>query len=172
MKKISNDELKNYLLVILSIAFIIGAPMLYLEKVEDKRHYERFLNRFYHELDTTLYAVENVLSSSETEEHLLESLMRLEKRFERTYLVLDAGNSFLNDDINKQTRLFMHRINLNVIEDGKFQENERYELKRIKEALEFIKNGLYSEETGQEGKNISIKEFNEILEEGARIGNY
>ncbi|MBO8173109.1 MAG: hypothetical protein H0Z33_14615 [Bacillaceae bacterium] len=169
MRNISFDQLKIYLLVFLSIAVLIVTPMLYLEKAEKQKEYERFLNQFYHELDGALSQVDFILSS-ERDEHVdyIYNLALLDKRLERTYLTLEAGSHYVDRDITTPTYFFMNRIKLpQGNEELILEENE---LRRIKEALQYMKERLYSEETGQENKNITIPELNDILREGARLG--
>ncbi|WP_202078729.1 hypothetical protein [Caldalkalibacillus salinus] len=128
------------------------------------------MGHFYSELNTTLSTVEYVSSSPETDEQLLTSLMRVDEGLKRTNLMLEVGSSFINTDISSQPFFFMHRIHHQVNEDGELDEHQWNELKKVKDGLEYMKNGLYSEETGQVDKNISIQEFNQIINEGARMG--
>jgi len=174
VKNLLTDRLKNYLLILLSIAVIISGPMLYEEKVKNNREYGRFLNQFYHELDITLSQIDFLLSSYEGDENfdLGYNLSLLDKRLERTHLTLESGNNYVDSEIRTQTYFFMNRIKIpRANDDGELGKNVKEELESIKEGLEYMKVGLSSEGTEQENKNITVKEFNEILKEGAAIGD-
>ncbi|MEN2766067.1 hypothetical protein [Ornithinibacillus xuwenensis] len=160
-------KIKNYILLISVILVVIMGILLFQEKKESNKQYELFLNHFYHELDLSISSVDTVLSltpeTKKKEEGLTEILYQIEKRVERTGLILETGNNLLNNEIRTETNYFIHRGIPGFGEDGEIDESEKEYLKTLKNELELIRKGMYSEETGQENPGLTIKQFNELI---------
>ncbi|AOM83877.1 hypothetical protein [Salisediminibacterium beveridgei] len=163
----NKEKIKTYALILLTICFVITAPMLFQAKMEDRRQYEAFLNEFYANLDNTLYSIEYFLSE---EEKGVTTLASIEHNLETTHLLLRMGDKTVNSHISAQPRFFAGRITQHPNDEGTLTEEQQSELEKVREGLQYMKEGLYSEETGQENKHLSAKEFNAIIEQGASIG--
>jgi len=97
-----------------------------------------------------------------------DRLIELDHKLETTNLLLHIGSRSVDSRINDQPRFFIGRIIQNQHNSG-LTDEQKSELEKLQRGLKYMKDGLYSQKTGQEIK-ISVKEFNQIIEEGARIG--
>lgn len=160
----------TYVISVLVIVLVITLPMLILANLDDKKQFESFLNEFYKNLDSTLDSVDYLLSTEDSD--IADRLIDLDHNLETTNLLLRMGYRTVDSRIKDQPRFFIGRIiqkqNNN---DGGLTDEQRSELEKVQKGLKYMKNGIYSQETGQENIKISVKEFNEIIEEGARIGD-
>ncbi|MBO8155676.1 MAG: hypothetical protein H0Z32_04390 [Bacillaceae bacterium] len=167
MKNIRLIAVKNILLIFLSVAFIISTLMIFHEKKQDKRQYEHFLNRFYFQLDDTIASLEYALTikDPEKQELLTSAMYKIEKNLEETHLTLEMGDLFLDKNIRTSVHYFMNRGIPLFANDGKLTVEEEAFLLKMKENLEFIRQGMYSEETGQEDPNLNVDTLNELISE-------
>ena len=156
----------TYVISVLVIILVITLPMLIYAKQEDKKQFESFLNEFYSKLDNTLDSVDYLLSSVDSD--ISDRLIELDHKLETTNLLLHIGSRSVDSRINDQPRFFIGRIIQNQHNSG-LTDEQKSELEKLQRGLKYMKDGLYSQKTGQEIK-ISVKEFNQIIEEGARIG--
>ncbi|TFB19546.1 DUF1741 domain-containing protein [Filobacillus milosensis] len=168
MRNLPKEKIKTITIILLSITLIITVPMLNHEKQEDEEQFESFLNEFYHHLDLTLMAADNILESPEDIEDWDYHLKKLRHHLDQTSLVLETGNRFIDWDIQIESYFFKYVSNFSA--DDEPTEEQLAELENIRDALQYMKDGLYSEETGQENKDLSIDQFNEIISEGAKLG--
>ncbi|QGT98801.1 hypothetical protein SYNTR_0208 [Candidatus Syntrophocurvum alkaliphilum] len=159
-----SNNTKIYLIIILLFTTTISGFMLYQEKKNNQWQYEGFLNRFYFELMDTISLIDSTVSKDLDEDRLTKNLININNNLERLHLSLDIANRSIHTDIRRHTRLFAHHPVTQFAENGQLDEDEKRYLLGIKEFLESIHKGLYSEETNQENPNISIEEFNEIIE--------
>lgn len=159
------NTVKNYLVIILLITTISSGFLLYQEKMNNQWQYEGFLNRFYFQLTDTISLIDSTISKDLDEERLTRNLINIDNNLERLHLLLDIANRSIANDIRRHTRLFVHHSAIRFSENGKLDEDEKRYLVGIKEFLESIHEGLYSEETNQENPNIRINEFNKIIED-------
>lgn len=165
-----NEKVKTYALILLSGVLVIIFS-LYFQKInEEKRQYEAYLNEFYAHLDNTDQSVQYLLSNTE-EMDISGILMSIENNLETTNLLLSIGNRTVDSNITYHPRFFVGRITIEPAnDDGRLTKEQRSELQKVEKGLEYMKEGLYSEQTGQENKDLSAKEFNEIIEKGASLG--
>jgi len=163
--KQSLKKAKNILLVLLSIGLTISLIFLNKEEEEDRNQYEGFLNRFYMELSPTIDTIEWLLSNEKdkTDEAYQTRVSILETRLAKLYTILDVGDATLTYDIhhNFTFALYAHYEDIN-------EKNKKY-LKELKEVLLFVQKEMYSEETRQEDPNLTVEEFNQIIDEGTEL---
>ncbi|MDR5659857.1 hypothetical protein RH915_10185 [Serpentinicella sp. ANB-PHB4] len=148
--------------IVLIIALTITSLMLVNEKIHNRRGFEGFLNEFYFINRSLSHRLESVL---EQEEVSNEQLAKLSREFKKVYVALRTADRLLKDNINDG---FFDLINLGAyqVDEMIFSANldsTREDLIKIKEKILYIKENLYSEETGQENRNLSIEEFNNII---------
>jgi len=164
------EKVKTYALILLSGVLVIIFSLHFQKINEDKRQYEAYLNEFYAHLDSTVQSVQYLLSNTE-EMDITGNLMSIENNLETTNLLLRIGDRTVDSNINSHPRFFVGRITLSPAnDDRRLTKEQRSELEKVQKGLEYMKEGLYSEQTGQENKDLSAKEFNEIIEKGASIG--
>ncbi|WP_138420840.1 hypothetical protein [Aquibacillus sediminis] len=164
------EKIKTYALILLSVILVITFSLHFQKINEEKRQYEAYLNEFYAHLDSTVYSVQYLLSNRE-EMDITGNLMNIEHNLETTNLLLRMGDRTVDSNITSHPRFFVGRIMPNPLnDDGRLTNEQRSELEKVQKGIEYMKEGLYSEQTGQENKDLSVKEFNEIIKEGAKIG--
>ncbi|GAA0497644.1 hypothetical protein GCM10008986_25810 [Salinibacillus aidingensis] len=148
MKQLPIDKIKTCTLIVLALLVLIGEPILYQEKAEDKRDLELLLNHFYHELDRTISAMDYTLSldldKQENQENFIRSLYSIEKHLERTGLMLKAGDFFVSDTITYEPIFFINRGITGIGEDKQLDASEATFLRNFKNELETIRKRLYS----------------------------
>ncbi|MCP8616838.1 hypothetical protein [Salirhabdus salicampi] len=170
---------KNKLLILLVIAIVIAGYLLYKEHKENQVQYERFLNHFYHHLESVVFHIEKLMEANPSGDELKERMYRLKERLDRIDQVYKAGHLFVDQDI-RYTSYFSEmafvttgiRMTVNnegpfiitaFAEDTRLSEKEMYYLTLLKSDLASMKQSMYSEETKQENPNISIQQFNELV---------
>lgn len=164
MQRPSNRKVENYIFLFLAVTTIILAVLVSQGKIEGQREYDRFLDQFFHEVDRTLGSVDHLLSETEVGD-VKGDLLEIDKRLERIHIVLESGNNFVDEDIDTQPYLFMHRIKNSVNEDGTLEQAQKLELEKIKRALETIQKG------SDENNDIKVNDLNEILNKASEIGS-
>src|SRR5699024_2630970 len=162
MKKESLGKIKNYLLVIIFIALVITGVQLYQERQEDKRKYEWFLNQFYFELTSSVQSLQTVLEKPLRGKGLEKALLLVERNLERTDSVLDSGSNFVDQNIG-HTSIFSNHPIMQFADDNTLTNEEVRYLQKLKKDLDTIQTGLYSDKTGQENSNLSVRAFNDII---------
>lgn len=160
----NKNHVKKLSLLFLIMFFVIGTPLYIYEKVEDKRQYHQFLDEFYHELDLTISSMDFVLSSEKDPASLHNPLWEVHHRLEKTGLLLSAASHFMNQNIRRQDYFFYNRPVQTFVEDGELDRYERRKIEDIREKLVIIKKELAREDHNGERKDLSVKEFNRILE--------
>jgi hypothetical protein len=163
MNKNSFGKIKSFLLVILSVALIITGFQLYQNNQESQRQFESFLNQFYFKLESAISSVDSILEQPSEGNDLEQSLLQLDRDLEQTDLILNAGYRLIDREIYGHTFLFSnHPIN-HFADNNRLTEDELNYLEDLKKDLKTIQMGLYSDETGQENRNLSIQRFNDII---------
>ncbi|MFD1363134.1 MULTISPECIES: hypothetical protein [Bacillaceae] len=167
MKKLPLDKIKTCLLILVGFALVVTGVLLYQEKQESKRQYEIFLNHFYHELTSVMQPLDSILEKSLEGKELEQALQQVEQNLEATDRVLNAGSLFVDRDIASHVSFFSnHPIN-QFADDNTLTNEEVQYLENLKEDLDTIQMGLYSDETGQENPELSIRVFNDIITGGS-----
>lgn len=174
----TTKKIRLLLEVLLILTLMITGYNLHKEKQEDQRQFSSFLNHFYFSVIHTEQQIDRVLAV-EDNSHLQESFETLQYDLEKANTILEEGRSFVDHSI-RHTRYFQemefvatgitaHNNGIKVFEfppfaeDGKIDKDERVILTIIKQDLEGIKQGMYSEETQQEDPNLSLDAFNRVL---------
>lgn len=146
------------------------------EKEVQERQYKIYLNHYYGIVNDSFQILNSLLDESQDEEQINRELIVLSERLNRLaymssqvpYYVSDIGPSGMN--------LFEFAANVIIyggtseyrdkippfIEDNQLTEREKAYLEGIKNHIEYIHGELYSEETGQENRDLSKVEFNHI----------
>jgi hypothetical protein len=163
MKKGLFGKIKTYLLIILSVALIITGVQLYQSKQESQRQFESFLNQFYSKLEAARRSLDSVLEHELEGNDLEQALLQVEKNLEQTDLVLDAGGHFVDREIFSHMSIFAYHPINQFADNSTLTDAELRYLQNLKKDLETIQNGLYSNETGQENRNLSVQHFNDII---------
>ncbi len=166
MQRPLNRKVENYIFLFLAVTIIFLVVLIFQEKKEDQREYDRFLDQFFLEVDLTLGSIDHLLSDTE-EDDVMRDLLEIDKRLERINIVLESGNHFVDEEIETQPYLFMHRIkdSENENEDGTLERSQRLELEKIKRALEAIQKG------SDEKNELKVNDLNEILNKASEIGS-
>lgn len=175
-----------YVLVLLflcSVSFLAGTKIYNNKQDTENRRF--FLAHIYFELDRTIYllssvedwghSIEGTDASINPYRQLLAHLdsMILMSEQGRFYLRNEQNISCLKDFVDSLT-IVKHAIGSgislnnqpicdNFLNDGILSEPEISFLVSFRQDLDTIKNGLYSEQTGQEDKNLSIQDLRDIL---------
>lgn len=144
------------------LALIFTGVQLNKEKKENKRQYELFLNRFYIAVERPITLIDYVLEEAPEERELERSLLRIEHELEKADELLDAGCTFASLDIG-YTQIFTRHPIVQFADGDELTNEEKQYLKDLKEDLQSIRIGMYSDETEQENPNISPYAFKEIL---------
>src|SRR5690625_412232 len=148
--------------MIMLILLIVTGVQLYKEKKENKKQYQLFLNRLYVTVGSSISQIDHVLREVSEGRELERSLLRIEHELEKVENLLDSGRLLASLEIG-HTQIFSQHPIVQFSDDDKLTKEERQYLKDLKEDLQSIRIGMYSEETEQENPNLSMEAFNDIL---------
>ncbi len=171
------QKLKNYALVLLTLVLVITCYNIYQNNLEYKRQYQTFVNHFYFSINDAISSIDNLVNYPNGNVDV--NLSRLKERLQKVDYILFYGSFFVDREIYyykyfEDMQFMINGLHLTVNnrapvevapfgEDGIVDEEEILYLQLMKNDLEQILNGLYSEETRQENPHITIKEFNRIV---------
>ncbi len=176
------NKFKNIAIIVLAVGLFFSVNKMNQNKDEYERQYKTFINHFYFSIkdsQTTLNRIIELHHLPSVQDNLEEELHRFNEQMLKTNYILQYGNLFVDRDIY----YFRYFQNMNFLihglhsttnnrdpiivppfaEDGVIDEAELAVLKWIKDDLDTIQQGLYSEETRQENPNITVEQFNEIV---------
>jgi len=166
MDKQTLNKTKNVFLIFITIGVFISGFMLYQEKVQNQRGYELFLNRFYNELTPAINDIEVLLYEKDMdEERFNDRIVILETRLAKLDSILDLGSATLSYNIQDQPSFTQYADLENLYEN---EDNQKV-LRGLKEVLFLVQKEMYSEETKQEDPNLTVDEFNQIIQKGTSL---
>lgn len=151
--------------------------LYYIEYKEEQRQFERFVNHFYHYLDSSIVRIDWLIENKPEGDALNEGIHRLERDLLKTNTIVDNGNNFLSEKIYptryfRTASHFLYGYKMTgdtyfvvppLAEDGQLSEKELILMKSIRNTMVDVKETLYSPETGQEDSDITQSDFKEII---------
>ncbi|RPF52232.1 hypothetical protein [Aquisalibacillus elongatus] len=173
MNKLSKILLVAMAILVIAFGIIFNQYKQVLD--ERERQWERFLNEFYFALDVAIRSIEAVLNNEDQieDQRLEEQLNELSTYLIKSGTILEAAQDFHDHDI-RNTQFFQVAADSiptvaelkgeSPLDGDSLYEQERELMKFIHITLTEGKQLLYSEETGQENPNLSVDEFNEIIQ--------
>ncbi|WP_062108076.1 hypothetical protein [Bacillus niameyensis] len=174
MKRLTIGRLKDYTLIFLVILLVAGGFKFYDEKAEERRRHESFLNNLYFELMRSVHVIDLTLSfdpETDANENLTGLLYSIEDRLQSIELTLKLGQHWVDKDIHSARfqLSFLYREDIpGFSKDGVLDNSEKLYLETLRDELESIREGMYSEETKQENPNLTIKQLNKLISEANR----
>ena len=140
---------------------------------KQNKHLELFLTIFILQLIEWYEDIDEIIDNNEDIDTLVFNFNRLHEHMQKADQLLYYSSAFINKEIYyyfyfKNLDFMVHGLASSTnyvapfLEDGKLDEVEIAILEWVKQDLENIRQGLYSEETRQEDPKISIDKFNEI----------
>jgi DNA helicase HerA-like ATPase len=133
------------------------------------------LNHYYGVVDDSLQILNRLLGESQAEK-INKELIVLSERLNKLAYMSSQVPYYVSDIEPSGMNLFEFAANIIIyggsseykdkippfIEDKQLTESEKAYLEGIKDHIEYIHGELYSEETGQENRDLGQEKFNEI----------
>jgi DNA helicase HerA-like ATPase len=174
---VSSDTIKAaifLLIVLLGISLFFNFQYAQEKEVQE-RQYKTYLNHYYGVVNDSLQILNRLLDESQDEEQINKELIVLSEHLNRLAYMSSKVPYYISDIEQSGMNLFEFAANVIIyggfseydkippfIEDNKLTRNEKAYLEGIKDHIEYIHDALYSEETGQENRDLSKVEFNHI----------
>ncbi|WP_188208075.1 hypothetical protein [Alkalibacillus aidingensis] len=152
---------KRWILIALIILFAITSILFYSEKRHNDRAYEQFLNRLYYQVDSAMKfpLTEKSDISPERLYNFHSSLVEIDTTLTIGELLLDKELKY-----NEQIRLETAPRIFEIASKEEITTSDQEFLEEVFNRLEKVREGMYSEKTGQEDPELSIKELNNFLD--------
>jgi len=160
----------------LVVVLLIIGNLYRLEKAEEQRTYEQFLNYLHGDLKSTIQNIENVIEMNPEGEALQNWMERLEENIEETRYTMKAGHLYLNlgtgNYFFRETTMMFHGVNFQgetlydelppYTQDNKLDDREKKILKTIKGYLVNFKEEL-EKPNGEVNEALSREELSDFV---------